>query len=54
MFYTNYYVINWNKVKTKKDIIRILKKMDISFEQDNRGIEDLTKYVVKQSKVILD
>ena len=36
----NLYKINFNKVTTVEDIIKILKAMDINFSKDNKDIKD--------------
>ncbi len=49
MYYTSYYKIDFEKVKTLDDVIRILKAKDITFEPDENieEIKDLVKSVPK-------
>lgn len=49
MYCTQHYKIDFEKVKSLEDVIRILKAMNISFEYyaDIVGIKDLVKLVNK-------
>jgi hypothetical protein len=52
MYYLQHYKINFEKVKTTEDVIRILKALDISIELNNQSvneIKDLLVLVDKQS-----
>lgn len=35
MYLLQHYVIDWDKVKTRDDLIEILKNMNLSFERPN-------------------
>lgn len=56
MYFTHHYKIDFEKVKTLEDVIRILKAIDIGFENGaEKEITDLVKYVPKEpSKAVMD
>lgn len=57
MYFTHHYKIDFEKVKSLEDVIRILKAMDISFERsDNvKEIEDLIKLEEKpMGRAVMD
>jgi len=45
MYYTNHYVIDWDKVESLEDLKKLIKAMEISFEP-NHDISDI-KHLVK-------
>lgn len=50
MYLTQHYKIDYNKVKTTKDIVRILKVLDMAFEQSVKDIDDIKDLVVLVDK----
>ena len=49
-YFTQHYVVDWNKVKTFEDLIRVLKVMEISFEQDTTFLSNIMDLVTLQDK----
>ena len=45
MYYLHHYVIDWDKVRSLDDLIRILKVMNMAFERttDGESIKDLVR-----------
>ena len=50
MYCTQHYKIDYDKVKTSKDVIRILKALDISFDQSVEDIDDIKDLIVLVDK----
>lgn len=55
MYFTSHYKIDFEKVKTLEDVIRILKVLDIAFEPNTKNldeIKDLIKETPKNSTTL--
>lgn len=50
MYYLNHYKINFDKVKTTEDIIRILKALDISIEPNSESVDDIKDLLILVDK----
>jgi hypothetical protein len=46
MYWLNHYVVDWDKVQTLDDMKRLMKAMNITFEPDYEGLEDI-KYLLR-------
>jgi hypothetical protein len=47
MYLLQHYIIDWGKVKTQDDLITILKSLDLSFENPDKELIKLCKFVNK-------
>jgi hypothetical protein len=47
MYLLQHYVIDWDKVKTQKDLICIIKNLNLGFEQPSDELKSICKLVNK-------
>ena len=52
MYYSNHYVIVWDKVKTLEDVKRLLKAAQITFEPNNQYLDSIKDIVKLENKTI--
>lgn len=50
MYYLSHYKIDFEKVKTLEDCIRILKALDISFEPNHEGLKEIEDLIELKPK----
>jgi len=50
MYYTSHYKIDFEKVKTLEDVIRILKVLNVSFKPYTKGLDEIKDLVKKEPK----
>lgn len=50
MYYLQHYKIDFQKVKTTEDIIRILKVLDISFDPNTKNIASIKDLTIIEEK----
>lgn len=50
MYLLQHYKIDFEKVKTTEDVIRILKAFDVAFEQYNEGVKEIQDLVILVDK----
>jgi len=50
MYYTSHYKIDFEKVKTLEDVIRILKVLDVAFEPYTKGLDEIKDLTKEESK----
>ena len=50
MYWTNHYVIDWEKVQTLDDMKRILAAVNIAFEPDDSRLSSIKDFVREEPK----
>lgn len=50
MYYTNHYVIDWDKVNNFEDLKKLFKAINISFEPNYSRLEEIKEYVKLEPK----
>jgi hypothetical protein len=50
MYYTSHYKIDFEKVKTLEDVIRILKVLDVAFEPYTKGLDEIKDLIKEEPK----
>lgn len=50
MYFTSHYKIDFEKVKTLEDVIRILKVLDVAFEPSAKGLDQIKDLVKEEPK----
>lgn len=50
MYYSNHYVIKWDRVQSLGDLKRVLAAAELAFEPNNRNIDSIRDLVVSEPK----
>jgi hypothetical protein len=50
MYYTSHYKIDFEKVKSLEDVIRILKALDLSLEADHPNLKEILDLLKLEEK----
>lgn len=50
MYFTSHYKIDFEKVKTLEDVIRIFKVLDVSFGLHTKGLDEIKDLIKEEPK----